>query len=182
MSKDLRMVWLDIEMSGLEPDQHKILELAIIVTDQNLETLATAPVWVVHQEEDVLAAMDKWNTSTHTKSGLVERVTNSRLDEKTVEKEAIEFLKQWVSDKTSPICGNSVHQDRRFLQSYMPKLESFFHYRNVDVSTLKELARRWAPEIYKQTQKQKNSKHEALADIEESIAEMKYYRDNFLKI
>lgn len=181
-NKDLRMVWLDIEMSGLEPAEHKILELALIVTDHNLETLATAPVWVVHQEDAVLNVMDKWNTSTHSKSGLIDKVKNSTLSESNVENSAIEFLKQWVDKGISPICGNSVHQDRRFLQTYMPKLEAFFHYRNVDVSTLKELARRWSPEIYKQTQKQKSSKHEALADIEESIAEMRYYRDNFLKL
>ena len=181
MSKDLRMVWLDIEMSGLEPDEHKILEIAMIVTDENLQPLATAPVWIIHQADEIINAMDKWNTSTHGKSGLIDKVRSSTLTEADVEEQAITFLKQWIDKGVVPICGNSVHQDRRFLQAYMPKLEAFFHYRNVDVSTLKELARRWAPEVYKQTQKAKSSKHEALADIEESIAEMKYYRENFLK-
>jgi len=181
MSKALRLVWIDIEMSGLDPAKDKILELAMIITDHNLQKLATAPVWVVHQTNEILDTMDKWNTSTHTKSGLIDRVKNSRNNETEVEKMAIEFLNDWVDINSSPICGNSVHQDRRFLYTHMPQLEAFFHYRNLDVSTIKELVRRWAPDLYKQTQKQKESKHEALADIEESIAELIFYRQEFIK-
>lgn len=180
--KDLRMVWLDMEMSGLEPARDRVLELAMIVTDAHLNTLATSPVWVVRQDEALLKAMDKWNQSTHKKSGLIDKVLASNTDEKQVETEALAFLKQWVNERTSPICGNSVHQDRRFLQAHLPQLENFFHYRNIDVSTLKELAKRWSPALYQHTQKQKQSLHTALADIQESIDEMKYYRAHFLKL
>lgn len=180
--KDLRMVWLDMEMSGLEPPRDKVLELAMIVTDHHLTTLAVSPVWVVHQSQEVISAMDKWNQSAHGKSGLIDRVLASTKSELDVESEAITFLKEWVGERISPICGNSVHQDRRFLNCFMPKLENYFHYRNIDVSTLKELARRWSPALYQQTQKLKQSKHEALADIQESIEEMRYYRDHFLNL
>ena len=182
--KTLRMVWLDMEMSGLEPghDKDRVLELAMIVTDHHLNTLATSSVWVVHQDDVVLDGMDKWNQSVHGKSGLIDRVKASTLNEAQVETEAIDFLRQWVDERTSPICGNSVHQDRRFLNCFMPKLEYYFHYRNVDVSTLKELARRWSPTLYQETQKMKRSKHEALADIQESIEEMRHYRDRFLSL
>lgn len=180
--KDLRMVWLDMEMSGLEPERERILELAIIITDHHLNTLATSPVWVVHQHDDLLDGMDKWNQSAHKKSGLIDRVKASTQSEGQIEGEVLAFLRDWVGERISPICGNSVHQDRKFLQAYMPKLENYFHYRNIDVSTLKELARRWAPELYQKTQKLKQSKHEALADIQESIEEMRFYRDHFLNL
>lgn len=180
--KDLRMVWLDMEMSGLDPEKDKVLELAMIVTDAQLVTLATSPVWVVHQSDAVLQGMDKWNQSAHGKSGLIDRVKASIHTEAMVSSEAIDFLKAWVNPRTSPICGNSVHQDRRFLNAFLPELESFFHYRNIDVSTLKELARRWAPELYQKSQKMKLSKHTALADIQESIDEMRFYRDELMRL
>ena len=174
------LIWIDMEMSGLDADQHKVLEVAIVVTDAQLNTVAEAPVLVVHQDEAVLAAMDSWNTSTHTKSGLVGRVRASPLREGDVEARMIEFLQTWVPSGTSPMCGNSVHQDRRFLARHMPRLESYFLYRNLDVSTLKELARRWRPELLNGIVKA--GKHEALADIHESIAELKYYREHFLRL
>ena len=171
------LVWLDMEMSGLKPDTDRILEIALIVTDANLNVIATAPVWVVHQDDAVLDGMDAWNKGTHGKSGLIDRVKASSLDEGTVEQECIAFLKQYVKAGTSPMCGNSICQDRRFMARYMPKLEAYFHYRNVDVSTIKELARRWQPELLKGFEKKQA--HTALADIEESIEELRYYRDRF---
>jgi oligoribonuclease len=174
------LIWIDMEMSGLDPEQHKVLEVAIVVTDDALNTVAEAPVLVVHQPDSVLAGMDAWNTSTHTKSGLIERVRASMLSEADVEARMLEFLRPLMAASLSPMCGNSVHQDRRFLARYMPRLEAYFMYRNLDVSTLKELARRWRPELLNGIVKQ--GKHEALADIHESIAELKYYRDNFLRI
>jgi oligoribonuclease len=174
------LIWIDMEMSGLDPDREKVLEVAIVITDAELNTVAEAPVLVVYQPESVLAAMDTWNTSTHTKSGLVERVRASRLDESEVERRMLAFLQEYVPPSTSPMCGNSVHQDRRFLSRYMPVLEAYFLYRNLDVSTLKELARRWRPSLLAGIVK--TGKHEALADIHESIGELKYYREHFLRL
>lgn len=171
------MIWVDMEMSGLKPDSDRILEIAIIVTDANLNVIATAPVWVVHQADEVLGAMDAWNKGTHTKSGLVDKVRASTLDENTIEEKCIAFLKQYVKANTAPMCGNSICQDRRFMARYMPKLEAYFHYRNVDVSTIKELCKRWQPELIKGFNKQQA--HTALADIMESIEELKYYRERF---
>ena len=174
------LIWIDMEMSGLEPDKDKVLEVAIIITDANLNSVAEAPVLVVHQPDSVLAAMDSWNVSTHAKSGLVERVKASTLSEADVEQQMIAFLGQHVPPNVSPMCGNSVHQDRRFLARHMPKFEAFFTYRNLDVSTLKELARRWRPDLTGGHVKQ--NKHTALADIQESIDELKYYREHFLRL
>jgi oligoribonuclease len=174
------LIWIDMEMSGLNPDTDKVLEVAIVVTDSQLNTVAEAPVLVVHQGDAVLDAMDEWNKSTHGKSGLIERVRASTLTEADVEAQMTDFLVQYVPPGVSPMCGNSVHQDRRFLARHMPRLEAFFLYRNLDVSTLKELARRWKPSIM--TGLTKHGKHEALADIHESIEELKYYREHFLKL
>jgi oligoribonuclease len=174
------LIWIDMEMSGLDPDKDRVLELAVVVTDQLLNNLAEAPVLVVHQSDQVLSSMDSWNTSTHTKSGLVERVKASTLTEAEAEQRLIEFLKEYVSKGISPMCGNSVHQDRRFLARYMPTLENYFLYRNLDVSTLKELAKRWRPDLSAGHVKQ--NKHTALEDIRESIEELKYYRQNFLRV
>lgn len=174
------LIWIDMEMSGLNPDTDRILEVALIVTDSRLNTLAEGPVLVVHQPGAVLDAMDDWNKSTHAKSGLIEKVKASTLSEAQVEGQMIAFLAQHVLSGISPMCGNSVHQDRRFLSRYMPALEAYFLYRNLDVSTLKELAKRWKPEIMAGLTK--HGKHEALADIRESIEELKYYREHFLKL
>ena len=174
------LVWLDMEMTGLDPERNRIIELAIVVTDSNLETIAEAPVWVVHQSDAVLDAMDAWNQKTHGRSGLIERVRASRQTEAEVEAEALAFVKTHASQGTSPMCGNSIGQDRRFMTRYMPQLEAWFHYRNLDVSTLKELCKRWNPELYKKFQKK--TPHEALADVYESIHELKYYRENFLRV
>ena len=174
------LVWLDLEMTGLDADKERIIEAAMIVTDTNLNILAQSPIWVIHQSDALLAAMDEWNTATHTRTGLVERVKSSDLSEAAAEAEMLAFMSQYVPEKTSPMCGNSVHQDRRFMQKYMPQLEAYFHYRNLDVSTLKELAKRWHPEVAKGVVKK--GAHQALADIEESIEEMRYYRDHFLRL
>ena len=174
------LIWIDMEMSGLNPDTDRILEMAVVVTDSQLNTVAESPVLVVHQDDAVLGTMDDWNKSTHGKSGLIERVKASTVSEAGVEEQMLAFLSWHVPSNTSPMCGNSVHQDRRFLARYMPRLEAYFMYRNLDVSTLKELARRWKPEIM--TGLTKQGKHEALADIYESIAELKYYREHFLKL
>lgn len=174
------LVWLDMEMTGLNPDGDRILEIAMIVTDGNLNAVAEGPVLAVHQPDVVLDGMDDWNKNTHGKSGLIAKVKASSLAEAEVEAQYLEFLKQWVPARTSPMCGNSICQDRRFMARWMPKLEDYFHYRNLDVSTLKELCKRWKPELSKGVKKA--GKHEALADIVESIEELKYYRDNFLKL
>jgi oligoribonuclease len=174
------LIWIDMEMSGLNPDTDKVLEIAIVVTDSQLNTVAEAPVLVVHQADAVLDAMDDWNRSTHAKSGLVERVKASRLSEYAVQEQLVAFLSQHVPPRISPMCGNSVHQDRRFLGRHLPGLEAYFLYRNLDVSTLKELAKRWKPAIM--TGLTKHGKHEALADIYESIEELKYYREHLLKL
>jgi len=169
-----------MEMSGLDPDTDKVMEVALIVTDSQLNTVAEGPVLVVRQADAVLDRMDDWNKATHGKSGLVTRVKASTLTEADVEQRMIAFLAEHVPPKMSPMCGNSVHQDRRFLARHMPALEGYFLYRNLDVSTLKELAKRWKPAIMAGLVK--HGKHEALADIQESIAELKYYREHFLKL
>ncbi|HJY75041.1 MAG TPA: oligoribonuclease, partial [Burkholderiales bacterium] len=173
------LVWLDMEMSGLDPARDRILEVATVVTDAQLGTVAEGPVLVVHQPDDVLHAMDDWNKTTHARSGLVDRVRASQLGESDAEEQMLAFLAQHVPAKASPMCGNSICQDRRFLARWMPRLETFFHYRNLDVSTLKELVRRWKPALARGVAKQ--GRHEALADIYESIEELKYYREHFLR-
>ena len=174
------LIWIDMEMTGLVPDTDRIIEIAMLVTDAELRVLAEGPVLVIHQPDEVLEAMDSWNKGTHKKSGLIEKVRASRLVEAEAEKLAVEFLREHVAANVSPMCGNSICQDRRFLARWMPKLESHFHYRNLDVSTLKELVRRWKPEILKGFSKE--GKHEALADILESIEELKYYRKTVMTI
>lgn len=174
------LIWLDMEMSGLQPDSDRILELAAVVTDSQLNVLAESPVLVVHQSDAVLDGMDAWNKGTHGRSGLIDKVKASTLDEAAASEQMIAFLKQHVPAGKSPMCGNSICQDRRFMARYMPQLEAYFHYRNLDVSVFKELSRRWKPEIYNGFKKA--SKHEALADIYESIDELKYYRENFIKL
>ncbi|HNN45975.1 MAG TPA: oligoribonuclease [Azospira sp.] len=174
------LIWLDMEMTGLDPDRDRVIELAMVVTDARLETLAESPVWTVHQSDAVLDAMDDWNKKTHGRSGLIERVRASTTDEAAVAAEAMAFVAEWVGKRVSPMCGNSICQDRRFMARYMPELEAYFHYRNLDVSTLKELCRRWKPEVAKGFEKKAD--HTAMADIRESIAELRYYRDNFLKL
>ena len=174
------LVWIDMEMTGLAPDSDRIIEIAMVVTDAQLNPVAEGPVLVIHQPDSVLEGMDAWNKSTHAKSGLIDRVKASSLDEAGVEALAVEFLKQHIPASASPMCGNSICQDRRFMSRWMPTLESYFHYRNLDVSTLKELVRRWKPEVAKGMVK--HNKHEALADILESIEELKYYRRTVMTI
>ncbi len=173
------LIWIDLEMTGLDPDTDLIIEIATIITDKNLNILAEGPVLAIHQPETAIIAMDDWNQKHHGQSGLIERIKASKINDAEAEKQTIDFLQKWVSANTSPICGNSICQDRRFLYRYMPKLEAYFHYRNLDVSTLKELAARWAPEL--QDGFNKKSAHKALDDIIESIDEMKYYREHFIK-
>jgi oligoribonuclease len=177
-SNQNNLIWLDMEMSGLLPDTDRILELAAVVTDAELNVLAESPVFVIHQSDAVLDGMDAWNKGTHGRSGLIDKVKASKMDEATASSEMIAFLKTYVPAGKSPMCGNSICQDRRFMARYMPELETFFHYRNLDVSVFKELARRWKPEIYSGFKKA--SRHEALADIYESIDELKYYREHFI--
>jgi oligoribonuclease len=172
------LIWLDMEMSGLLPDSDRILELAAVVTDAELNVLGESPVLVIHQSEAVLDGMDAWNKGTHGRSGLIDKVKASTLDEAAATLQMIEFLKAFVPAGKSPMCGNSICQDRRFMAHYMPDLEAYFHYRNLDVSVFKELARRWKPEVYSGFKKA--SRHEALADIYESIDELKYYREHFI--
>ncbi len=174
------LIWIDMEMSGLNPEIDRILEVALVVTNPQLETVAEAPVLVFHQPAAVLDAMDEWNKSTHARSGLIERVKASALSEAGAEAQLVDVLMEHVPPNVSPMCGNSVHQDRRFLSRYMPRLEAHFLYRNLDVSTLKELAKRWKPDIMAGLTK--HGKHEALADIYESIGELKYYREHLLKL
>ena len=182
MSDDRRdnLIWIDLEMTGLDPDNDRIIEIATIVTDKALQVLAEGPVIAIHQSDQVLAGMDEWNTNQHTGSGLVDRVRNSDYDEARAEQETIDFLAQFVDRGMSPMCGNSICQDRRFLWRTMPTLEAYFHYRNLDVSTLKELARRWKPEILAGVKKQ--GAHLALDDIRDSIEELRYYRSAMLSI
>ncbi|MGA0024958.1 MAG: oligoribonuclease [Burkholderiales bacterium] len=174
------LIWIDMEMSGLNPETDRILEIAVVITDAQLNLVAEGPVLVVHQPDAVLDVMDNWNKSTHKKSGLIDRVKASTLTEAEAEEQMVAWMAQYVPSGVSPICGNSVHQDRRFLVRYMPKLDAFFHYRILDVSTLKELARRWKPEVLNGLVK--HGKHEALADIHESIEELRYYRAQIMKI
>ena len=177
---EFNLVWIDMEMTGLDPDNDRIIEVAAVVTDANLNVLAEGPVIAVHQSDATLDKMDAWNKGTHGRSGLIDRVKASTIDEAEAETQLIAFLKQWVPANKSPMCGNSICQDRRFMARGMPKLEAFFHYRNLDVSTLKELCRRWKPELasgFKKAQK-----HTALADIIESIEELRYYREHFIKL
>jgi oligoribonuclease len=174
------LIWIDMEMTGLSPDSDQIIEVALVVTDAELNTVAEAPVLVVHQADSVLDGMDAWNKGTHGKSGLIEKVKVSTLDEAAAEDQMLDFLKPHVPKGVSPMCGNSICQDRRFLARYMPRLEAYFHYRNLDVSTLKELAKRWRPGLSEGFKKA--SKHEALADIYESIEELKYYREHFIRL
>jgi len=173
------LIWVDLEMTGLDPDNDLIIEIATIVTDKNLNILAQGPVLAVHQSDAALAAMDDWNQHHHGQSGLIKRVKASTIDDAEAERQTLEFLRQWVPENTSPICGNSIGQDRRFLYRYMPELEAYFHYRNIDVSTLKELAARWAPHVKDGFKKQ--SSHQALDDIIESIEELRYYREHFIR-
>ena len=174
------LIWIDLEMTGLDPDRDRILEIATVVTDKHLNVLAEGEVFAIHQKPFVLKKMDDWNTEHHTKSGLVERVLASSCDEKNAETLILEFLAQYVPAKKSPICGNSICQDRRFLYRHMPKLEQYFHYRNLDVSTIKILARQWYPKLIKDWKK--TTKHQALSDIYDSIDELKYYRETlFIK-
>ncbi len=178
VSSDQNLIWIDLEMTGLYPDKDRIIEIAVVVTDAQLTQRVEGPVFAVHQSDAALDAMDNWNKGTHGRSGLIDRVKASTFDEAAVETQVIEFLKKYVPKNISPMCGNSICQDRRFLANYMPKLEAFFHYRNLDVSTLKELAKRWKPEILAGFKKAQA--HTALADIQESIDELVYYREHLL--
>ena len=178
MTRDDRLIWIDLEMTGLVPETDRVIEIATVVTDAELAVIAEGPVIAVRQSDAVLAAMDEWNTRTHGTSGLVARVRASAADEASAERETLAFLAQHVDAGRSPMCGNSVCQDRRFLARWMPALERYFHYRNVDVSTIKELARRWAPEVLAGVAKE--SKHTALADVHESIGELRHYRASLL--
>jgi oligoribonuclease len=175
-SKPSNLIWIDLEMTGLDPTKDRIIEIATIVTDSDLNTLAEGPVFAIYQASELLDQMDEWNTRQHHASGLVERVQKSSIDEQQAQAATLNFLKQYVPDGKSPMCGNSVWQDRRFLSRYMPLLENYFHYRLIDVSTLKELAFRWAPRVYNGLQK--DSRHLALEDIRDSIAELRYYREH----
>ena len=174
------LVWLDMEMTGLYPERDRIIEIAIVVTDSQLNTVAESPVLVLHQTESVLDAMDDWNKSTHARSGLIAKVKASTLAEAEAEQTYLDFLAQHVPVRTSPMCGNSICQHRRFMARHIPLMEAYFHYRNLDVSTLKELVKRWRPELAKGLTK--HGKHQALADIYESIEELKYYRENFIRL
>ncbi|PPE69395.1 oligoribonuclease [Caldimonas thermodepolymerans] len=176
---DQNLIWIDLEMTGLYPDRDRIIEIAVVVTDAQLTTRVEGPVFAIHQSDEVLDAMDAWNKGTHGRSGLIDRVKASTITEAQAEEQTIEFLRRFVPKNTSPMCGNSICQDRRFLANYMPRLESFFHYRNLDVSTLKELAKRWKPEVAASFKKAQ--KHTALADIHESIDELVHYREHFLQ-
>ena len=177
---DQNLVWLDCEMTGLDPEVERLLEIAVVVTGPNLTPRVEGPVLVIHQSEAQLDRMDAWNKGTHGKSGLIEKVRASTLLEPAAEQQLLDFIGRFVPKGVAPMCGNTIGQDRRFLVKYMPKLEGFFHYRNIDVSTLKELARRWRPDVYGAFKKRQL--HTALADVHESIDEMAHYRDNFLKL
>lgn len=174
------LVWIDMEMTGLDPEENVVLEIATIITDKDLNVLAQGPVIAIHQSDEELAKMDDWNVNTHTKSGLVARVKASEHDEARAVAETLDFIRQWVPERTSPLCGNSIGQDRRFMVKHMGELEAFFHYRNVDVSTIKELVRRWQPELLEKFTK--SGSHQALDDIRESIAELQFYRSHVFKI
>lgn len=175
-----KLVWLDMEMSGLDPSIDRILEVAVVITDENLDKVTDGPVIAIHQTNEVLESMDKWNKSVHGKSGLIDRVLSSNISEKEAEDFILLFLKNHINSGKSPLCGNTISQDRRFMNLYMPRLEKFFHYRNIDVSSIKELVKRWSPSIYKNFSK--NSKHQALSDIYDSINELRHYRKHFFKL
>jgi len=177
---DQNLVWLDCEMTGLNPDTDRLLEIAVVVTGPQLEPRIEGPVFAIHQSDELLNGMDAWNKGTHGRSGLIEKVRASTVTEADAERQIIEFLARYVPKGTAPMCGNSIGQDRRFLVRYMPKLETFFHYRNIDVSTLKELAKRWKPEAYSSFKKAQ--RHTALADVHESIDEMAHYRTHLLSV
>jgi oligoribonuclease len=177
---DNNLVWLDCEMSGLDPERERLLEIAIVVTGPNLTPRIEGPVVVVHQSDALLAGMDAWNKGTHGKSGLIDKVKSSVVTEAQAEELLIDFMKKYVSKGVAPMCGNTIGQDRRFLLKYMPRFEAWFHYRNLDVSTLKELSKRWKPEVYNSFKKQQS--HTALADVHESIEELAHYREHFLKL
>jgi len=177
---DTHLIWLDLEMTGLDPDKDRIIEIATLVTDTHLEPLAEGPVIAVYQPEEILAGMDDWNQRHHGASGLLDRVRASTWDEAGAEHETLTFLSAWVGPGKSPLCGNSICQDRRFLARGMPRLEAFFHYRNLDVSTIKILAQRWAPGVAEAFKK--DGKHQAMEDIKESIAELRHYRDRLLRV
>jgi oligoribonuclease len=174
------LIWVDLEMTGLNPEKDRILEIATVVTDSNLNIIAEGPAFAIHQPDALLDQMDEWNTTHHNRSGLVARVRESVIDEEKAQAATLEFFRKYVPDGKSPMCGNSVWQDRRFLTRYMPEVEKYFHYRLIDVSTLKELALRWAPQVYNGIQKE--SKHLARDDILESIAELRYYREKLFNI
>ena len=177
---DNNLVWLDCEMSGLDPEKERLLEIAVVITGPDLTPRVEGPVLVIHQSNELLAGMDAWNKGTHGKSGLIDKVKVSTLNEAQAEEQLIEFIKKYVSKGVAPMCGNTIGQDRRFLLKYLPKLEGWFHYRNLDVSTLKELSKRWKPEVYASFKKQQS--HTALADVHESIDELAHYREHFLKL
>lgn len=180
MDKKTNLVWMDLEMTGLNPDTDRILEIATLVTDKDLNIIAEGPNLIVHQSDEVLEAMDEWCTTHHGESGLTAKVRASELDELAAEVQTLAFMQQWVEPGQSPLCGNSIWQDRRFLIRYMPKLDQYCHYRNIDVSTLKELARRWRPEVLEGVKKQ--GSHRALDDIKESIGELQHYRKELLNL
>ena len=180
MQNENNLIWIDLEMTGLDPDKDVIIEIATLITDADLNILAEGPTYAVHQPDSILDTMDEWNTNQHGKSGLTQRVRDSKISPAQAEAETIAFLEQWVPKGKSPICGNSICQDRRFLVRGMPTLEAYFHYRNLDVSTVKELARRWRPDVLAGVKK--TSAHLALDDIKDSIAELQHYRDTFFKL
>ena len=180
MQNENNLIWIDLEMTGLDPDKDVIIEIATLITDADLNILAEGPTYAVHQPDSILDTMDEWNTNQHGKSGLTQRVRDSKISPAQAEAETIAFLEQWVPKGKSPICGNSICQDRRFLVRGMPTLEAYFHYRNLDVSTIKELARRWRPDVLAGVKK--SSAHLALDDIKDSIAELQHYRDTFFKL
>ncbi len=178
--RETNLIWIDLEMTGLLPESDVIIEIATIVTDKDLNILAEGPALAIHQSDETLNAMDEWNTEHHNQSGLVKRIKESRISTQQAEIETIEFLKEWVNEGVSPMCGNTICQDRRFLYNYMPKLEKFFHYRHIDVTTLKELAVRWKPEA--KMIREGEPAHLALADIKDSIDELKHYRSTFISV
>ena len=179
MEKDKRLIWVDMEITGLNPDSDRVIEIATIVTSLDLDVLAEGPVIAIHQSDEVLAEMDEWNTRTHTNSGLVDRVRASGFDEASAAQETLYFLDEWVTPNRSPMCGNSICQDRRFMARHLPSLETFFHYRNLDVTTLKLLANYWRPEL---PAAPKRNAHEALSDIRESIEELKYFKEHLIRL
>lgn len=180
MNKKTNLIWIDLEMTGLIPETDVIIEIATVITDAELNTIAEGPVFAIYQSDDILAKMDKWNVKHHTESGLVERIKSSDVSEFEAEKATLKFLRKYVDAGASPMCGNTICQDRRFLSNYMPKLEKFFHYRHIDVSTLKELAARWKPDVKKKFEKK--AAHLALSDVYDSIDELKHYRQHFINV